>query len=65
MALKDDITTAASNAKRLKLKDKEREAHSLKDMIAADQYVSNQDAIAGTKRRGLIITKLRPPGTTS
>lgn len=58
-----DIDTAAASAKRLKSRDNEREAHSLREMIEADQYIASQDAIANTSRRGIILTKLRPPGS--
>lgn len=58
-----DVETAATKAKRLKSDQYERESHSLKDLIEADKYVDSQAAVAGTKRRGLIITKLRPPGS--
>lgn len=37
------------------------ESHKLADMIAADQYVAAKDA-ALSKRQGLRITRLNPPG---
>lgn len=37
-------------------------ARSLTELIEADRYLKSQDSITGKKRRGLIITKLRPPG---
>lgn len=64
MALSDDIKTAATTAKRLKTRDEEVEKRSIAEMIAADKYASEAAAVAGTKRRGLIITKMRPPGST-
>lgn len=57
-----DVETAASKAKRLKSGDGEKESHSLKELIEADRYVDGQAAVSGTKRRGLVLTKLRPPG---
>lgn len=36
--------------------------HSLKDLIAADQYQASKDA-ASSKRKGLRITRLVPPGS--
>jgi len=35
----------------------------LADQIEADKYLKSNDAVVGTTRRGLIITKLRPPGS--
>jgi hypothetical protein len=32
------------------------------DQIEADKYLKANDAVAGSTRRGLVITKLRPPG---
>lgn len=37
-------------------------ARSISDMIEADKYNKAQSATAG-KRRGLIISKIRPPGS--
>ena len=39
-------------------------AQRIPDLIEADKYLKAADAVAGTKRRGLIITKLRPPGAS-
>jgi hypothetical protein len=58
-----DVETAASQAKRLKSGDNEKESRTIDELIKADQYVQNNSAVAGTSRRGLLITKLRPPGS--
>jgi hypothetical protein len=39
------------------------EQHSLADQIAADKYLASK-AAAATKRRGLTLNKLVPPGAT-
>lgn len=38
------------------------EQHKLPDQIAADRYLASKDA-ANSKRRGLQLNKLVPPGT--
>ena len=62
--LSNQIETAAGKAKRLKSGNNEREAHSLKEMIEADRHLQNGSANTESNRRGLIITKFRPPGST-
>ena len=59
--LEDEITDNASGPKRVKGDMGEVEQHSLKDQIAADQYLAAK-AAARTKKRGLRFTKLVPPG---
>ena len=60
--LSDQITTDAAKAKRLKAGDNEKENRPLSELIAADKYLSSQSAASGS-RRGLILNKLRPPGS--
>lgn len=58
-----DVETAASQAKRLKSGNNEREARTIDELIKADQYTQGNTALDGTTRRGLVIAKLRPPGS--
>jgi len=62
MAIEDEIETAATKAKRLKSGDQERESRTLKEMIEADKYLDNKDAVTGNGRK-IIINKMRPPGS--
>jgi hypothetical protein len=59
--LEDEIADNASGPKRAKGDMGEVEQHSLKDQIAADQYLAAK-AAARTRKRGLRFTKLVPPG---
>lgn len=63
MSLESQIETAAGKAKRLKSGDEEREAHSLGDLIKADEHLSAKNATSNSNRRGIVINKLRPPGS--
>ena len=62
--IKDQIETDALTAKRLKSGNMESEKRPIKELIEADQYVSSQNANTSANRRGLVITKLRPPGSS-
>jgi len=55
------LVDAASGPKRVKGDAGEVEAHSLDDLIKADQYQRAKDA-ASSPHRGLRFTKLQPPG---
>lgn len=62
--LSDTIETAATDGiKRSKNAAEEVEAHSLPDLIAADEHLKANEAVAGTKR-GLNFMRFKPPGTT-
>ena len=39
------------------------EQQPLGDVIETDRYLKSNAATSGTTRRGLVITKLRPPGS--
>lgn len=56
-----DILDAARNPKRAKGDMGEAEAHSLKDMIEADRYISSKDAGASNKL-GVRFGVFRSPG---
>lgn len=58
------IETDALTAKRLKSGQMESEKRPIKELIEADQYISSQNANTSTNRRGLMITKFRPPGSS-
>ena len=60
--LSDEIEDAAGKGKKLKHGERERESHSLPDLIEADKYLQNKDAVTGNSRK-IVINKLRPPGT--
>lgn len=62
MALADDLPTNASQAKRLKNGNQEREAHSLKDQLEVAKFEAANDAVksGGT---GFRLNKLKPGGT--
>jgi hypothetical protein len=62
--IKTQIETDALTHKRLKTGQMESEKRPIKELIEADQYVSAQNANTSSNRRGLIITKLRPPGSS-
>lgn len=59
--LEEEILDNASGPKRAKGDQGEVEQHSLKDQIAADQYLAAK-AAAANRKRGLRFTKLVPPG---
>lgn len=62
--IKTQIETDAKTAKRLKSGQMESEKRSISEMIEADQYLDSKNANTASNRRGLIITKLRPPGSS-
>ena len=62
--IKDQIETDALTAKRLKSGGMESEKRPIRELIDADQHVSGQNANTSENRRGLVITKLRPPGSS-
>lgn len=59
--LDDTIEANAGGPRRVKGDQGEVEQHSLKDQIAADEYLAAKRA-ARQNRRGLRINKLSPPG---
>lgn len=61
--IKDQIETDALTAKRLKSGQMESEKRPIRELIDADQYTSAQNANTESNRRGLCITKFRPPGS--
>lgn len=61
--LSSQIETDAARAKRMKSGQMEKENRDLSELIEADQYLANQSANTSANRRGLVITKLRPPGS--
>ena len=67
MSTETDATDAAfaaavSGPRRVKGDAGEVEQQPIPDLIAADRYAAAKAAMS-TRRRGLRITKLRPPGT--
>lgn len=61
--IKTQIETDALTHKRLKSGQMESEKRSIDELIKADQYTSAQDANTAANRRGVCITKFRPPGS--
>lgn len=61
--IKTQIETDALTAKRMKSGQMESEKRSISELIEADQYTSAQDANTESNRRGIILTKFRPPGS--
>lgn len=57
------IQSAAAKAKRLKSRYEERESHSLADLMAADRYLANQQALTEANRFGLVLNQLKPVGS--
>ena len=62
--IKDQIESDALKAKRVKSGQMESEKRPIRELIEADQYTSAQNANTAANRRGLVITKLRPPGSS-
>lgn len=61
--LSSQISSAASAPKRMKEGQREVEAHSPKDLIAADEYLQKKDAAAVKKPwKYLFRAKNKPPG---
>lgn len=61
--LSNQIETDAAKAKKLKSGDFEKENRPLAELIEADRYLAEQAAVTAANRRGVILTKLRPPGS--
>jgi len=61
--IKNQIETDALKSKRMKSGQMEVEKRSIDELIKADQYTSAQDANTESNRRGIILTKFRPPGS--
>lgn len=59
--LREKIEQAASGPKRVRTDAGEVETHDLSKLIEADKYLAAARA-ASTKRQGLRITRLLPPG---
>jgi hypothetical protein len=49
--------------KRMRAGDKEVDQHSLKDQIELDRHLAANQAVTPANRMGLMISKLRPPGS--
>ncbi|MFI4874633.1 MAG: hypothetical protein ACIALR_04820 [Blastopirellula sp. JB062] len=60
--LSDTIKQAAADPQRVTVDGISADARSIKDLIEADRYLASKKAAKG-RRRGLVISKLRPPGT--
>jgi hypothetical protein len=59
---KQDLTTAAGQAKKVVQDGTVVERHGLKDVLDADDRVTSTEAVSRSGR-GLILTKTKPPGT--
>lgn len=63
--LRNKISDAAGNPKRVRTDAGEAESHDLKDMIEADKYLSARSAVtqaANRRHRGLRFNTIIPPG---
>jgi len=58
------ITESVTNPKSVQTAAGSTVFQSIPDQIAADNHLASKSAVANTRRRGLVITKLRPPGST-
>lgn len=61
--LEDTIEEAAQGPKRVAGDELTVDQHGLKDLIEADRYLANKQAVKSTTRE-LLLTKMSPPGTT-
>lgn len=62
--LENTIADAAAGPAEVEGKDSARvKQQPLRDLIAADQYLQEKSSV-GRKRRGLLFTKLVPPGAS-
>ncbi|MSR56787.1 MAG: hypothetical protein EXS05_03840 [Planctomycetaceae bacterium] len=60
--LSTSIDTAAQGPAQVSVDGRSAQQQPLPDLIEADRYLKTVGAVANTKRRGLIITPMRPPG---
>lgn len=60
--LSDDIETAATKPKSATIDGNTVTAHTLAELIEADQYLKTLDAVDSAKR-GLVFQRFKPPGT--
>ena len=60
--LSTTINTAAQGPAQASVDGRSAQQQPLPDLIEADRYLKSSGAVANTKRRGLIITPMRPPG---
>lgn len=58
----DAIIENATGPARASVDGQSMDQHSLRDQIEADRYLASKAAVAG-KKRGLVFSKLKPPGT--
>lgn len=60
--LSTTINTAAQGPAQASVDGRSTQQQPLLDLIEADRYLKSTGAVANSKRRGLIITPMRPPG---
>ena len=63
MAVIDEILSNAQGPKSVRSDSGSVDQHPLQDQIAADKYLTGEDAVA-SERRGMRISRLVPPGCT-
>lgn len=61
--LSDQIATDATKYKTVKKDGLELTRHSLKEQMEIEQNAASNTANTAANRRGVVITKMRPPGS--
>lgn len=63
--LEDVIREVAAGPKSVTVDGTNVQAHSIKELIEADQHLAGKSGAASTRHRGIRFSKLVPPGATS